>query len=119
MSQQLAVYELLEIVRMVDAHLDSAANPDYKAQPLAQDWARVTKVCEEAGEVWKEQSRRTGENPRKGRCGSDGELLAELGDTVSAGLCAIQHLTKNTVLTWEIVSAALIKAHDRIRQAPA
>jgi hypothetical protein len=105
--------ELLESVEMVDAHLDSAAHPDYVAQPLAQDWARGTKVCEEAGEAWKALSKWTGENPRKGVCGTRDELLEELGDTVSAAMCAIQHFTKDTDATWAVVSAALLKARYR------
>jgi hypothetical protein len=104
----------MAIVEMFDAFLDSSASPDYLAQPLAQDWVRVTKVCEEAGEVWKEQSRRTGENFRKGCCGSDEELLAELADTVSAGLCAIQHVTKDKARTWDVVAAALLKVQGRM-----
>lgn len=106
--------EIMRIVELVDAHLDSAANPDYQAQPLAQDWARITKVCEEAGEVWRALSRLTGENPRKGACGTEGELLSELGDTASAALCAIQHRTKNIRVTWDILMAALVKAESRI-----
>lgn len=105
--------EMLDVVVLTDAHLDSAASPEYQAQPLAQRWARVTKACEEAGEVWKELSRLTGENPRKGACGSEEELLAELGDTASAALCAIQHLTKDRARTLAVLSAALEKARSR------
>jgi NTP pyrophosphatase (non-canonical NTP hydrolase) len=106
--------EFLDAVRVVDAHLDSAATPDYLAQPLALDWARVTKVCEEAGEVWAALSKLTGENPRKGVCGTKDELLGELGDTASAAICAIQHLTKDELLTWLVLSAALAKALRRV-----
>jgi len=105
---------LFEAVAKVDAHLDASATGPYAAQPLAQSWARVTKVCEESGEVWQEWSRFTGENPRKGRCGSLADVLTELGDTVSAGLCAIQHLTKDAARTEEIVRAALAKAVGRV-----
>jgi hypothetical protein len=105
---------ILEIVGLVDAHLDSSANPEYQAQPLAQDWARITKVCEEAGEVWKAQSKRTGENPRKGVSGTTGELLGELGDTASAALCAIQHITKDADATWLVFLEALDKARSRV-----
>lgn len=107
------VAEILGAVELVDAWLDSAANPQYQAQPLAQDWARITKPCEEAGEVWKAHSRLTGENPRKGACGTQAELLEELGDTVSAAMCAIQHVTKDPWRTWLIVCAALDKARQR------
>jgi NTP pyrophosphatase (non-canonical NTP hydrolase) len=103
----------LEAVELVDAHLDSSASGDYRAQPLAQRWARVTKVCEEAGEVWQALSKVTGENPRKGTCASEEDLLGELGDTVSAALCAIQHLTKDREATWQVVAQALMKAARR------
>jgi NTP pyrophosphatase (non-canonical NTP hydrolase) len=106
--------ELLEAVKIVDAHIDANTAPDYLAQPLALDWARVTKVCEEAGEVWAALSKYTGENPRKGVCGTLDDLLGELGDTASAAICAIQHLTKDTDRTWEVVSAALAKARSRV-----
>jgi hypothetical protein len=115
MAGQLTLEDMLGIVELVDAHLDSKASPEYQAQPLAQDWARITKVCEEAGEVWKEMSRFTGENYRKGRCGSEEELLGELADTVSAGICAIQHVTKDKARTWAVVAAALLKAQGRVR----
>jgi len=116
MPDPLTLCELLNAVEIVDAHIDAATGPDYLAQPLALRWARVTKVCEEAGEVWRALSKMTGENPRKGVCGTEAELLCELGDTVSAGMCAIQHLTKDVFATWAIVSAALIKARGRVSE---
>jgi NTP pyrophosphatase (non-canonical NTP hydrolase) len=118
MAEHLTLAELLQAVEIVDAHIDSATSPQYREQPLALDWARVTKVCEEAGEVWRALSKMTGENPRKGVCGTEDELLGELGDTVSAGLCAIQHLTKDTEATWAVVSAALAKARHRASEHP-
>ena len=116
MTESLTLDELLEAVRIVDAHIDSATGADYRAQPLALHWARVTKVCEEAGEVWRALSKWTGENPRKGVCGTEEDLLGELGDTASAAICAIQHLTKDTDATWAVVSAALIKARARVTE---
>ena len=117
---RLTLDELLQAVAIVDAHIDANTGPGYRAQPLALDWARITKVCEEAGEVWRALSKMTGENPRKGVCGTEDELLGELGDTVSAGICAIQHVTKDTAATWAVVSAALIKARERVAEhAPA
>lgn len=118
MADHLTLPELLEAVEIVDAHIDSATSQQYRDQPLALDWARITKVCEEAGEVWRALSKMTGENPRKGTCGTEAELLGELGDTVSAGICAIQHVTKDTSATWAVVSAALAKARRRVDQHP-
>lgn len=116
---RLTLGELLEAVEIVDAHIDAATAPAYREQPLALTWARVTKVCEESGEVWRALSKMTGENPRKGICGTEDELLAELGDTASAAICAIQHRTKDTVATWAVVSAALIKARERVHESAA
>ena len=110
--------EFLDAVEAVDAHIDAHTGSHYLDQPLARDWTRVTKVCEESGEVWRALSKYTGENPRKGVCGTLDELLGELGDTASAAICAIQHLTKDTGLTWEVVSAALDKAVHRISEFP-
>lgn len=115
-DDNLTLTELLDAVALVDAHIDAATAADYRAQPLAAHWARVTKVCSEAGEVMDALSAWTGENPRKGVCGTLDDLLGELGDTVSAGLCAIQHLTKDTGQTWDVVSAALIKARKRVAE---
>jgi hypothetical protein len=108
--------ELLKAVEIIDAHLDSSANPEYQAQPLAQDWARGTKACEEAGEIWKALSAMTGENPRKGVCGTEDELFEEMGDTISAAFCGIQHFTKNIDRTWACVAAAFLKACRRVAE---
>lgn len=105
---------LMAIVRDVDAHLDANTAEPYRQQPLGADWARITKVCEEAGEVWKALSKATGENPRKGLCGTWDDVLEELGDTASAALCAIQHITKDEARTAAVLVAALEKAHRRV-----
>jgi hypothetical protein len=108
--------ELLATVELIDAFLDSHRSPEYIDQPLANDWARVTKVCEEAGEVWVALSRRTGENYRKGVCGTEEELLGELADCVSAAMLGIQHRTKDIWRTWAVVSAAFAKAAQRVAE---
>lgn len=105
--------EILDVIVLMDAHLDSAASPEYQAQPLAQDWARVTKPCEEAGEAWRAFSRLTGENPRKGKCGTMDEVLGELGDTAASALMAVQHLVKDRQRVLEVLSAAMEKARAR------
>jgi hypothetical protein len=106
--------EILVKIAVTDAWLDSSAAPEWVAEPLLQDWTRVTKACEEAGEVWKEMSRWTGENPRKGKCGSREEVLGELGDVLMAALLAIQHITKDHDLTWQLFLDALDKAYRRV-----
>jgi hypothetical protein len=107
---------LLRIVRDVDAHLDANTADAYREQPLAGHWARITKVCEEAGEVWAALSKCTGENPRKGVCGTWDDLLAELGDTASAAWCAVQHVTKDEARTAAVIVAAFEKAHRRVAE---
>jgi hypothetical protein len=61
----------------------------------AQMWSRVTKVCEESGEVWRAMSGYVGENPRKGVTHTLDDLSGELLDTASAALCAWAHLHGN------------------------
>lgn len=104
---------LLEVIRVVDDWLDSDVGLNYQNQPLAHHWARITKVSEEAGEVWKALSNWTGENPRRGVCGTWDELVEELADTACAAIFAIQHLTKDAGTTWSILGAAADKAHQR------
>jgi hypothetical protein len=105
--------ELLKAVAAVNAWLDGDMSPEYAAQPLAHTWARITKVCEEAGEVWRALSKWTGENPRKGVCGTSEDVLGELGDTAAGAIFAIQHITGDTAATWAVFSAAVAKAHSR------
>lgn len=109
--------QLLEAVRDVDEWLDSDVGLNYANQPLAHHWARITKVSEEAGEVWKALSAWTGENPRKGVCGTWEELVEELADTACAAIFAIQHLTKDVDRTWMYVLIAADKAHQRAIKA--
>jgi hypothetical protein len=111
--------ELLEIVEVCDAHYDDAAPAIYRDNPLANMWRRVTKACEESGEIWKAMSRLTGENPRLGACGTQEELLGELADAISAAMCGIQSVTKNTDETWAYVSAAFLKARRRVAEQAA
>jgi NTP pyrophosphatase (non-canonical NTP hydrolase) len=106
---------MLAMIREVDAHCDASRAPAFSQQPLAADWARITKVCEEAGEVWEALSKATGENPRKGT-GSWDTVLEELGDVFSASVCAIQHVTKDERRTLGVMMAALRKAHLRISE---
>lgn len=99
-----------DAVRFVDEWLDREVSGSYREQPLAQDWARVAKVAEEAGEAVAELILLTGQNPRKGKDdGARDRLLNELADTAMAAVYAIQHFTKDAILT----SAALDEAQRR------
>lgn len=105
---------LLTIIREVDAHLDSRTASEYREQPLARHWSRITKVCSEAGEVMDALSKATGENPRKGVCGTWDEVTGELGDVLCAAAFAIQHVTKDEAATASVIMAAFEKAHRRV-----
>lgn len=90
---------LAEIVSWMDADLDASVSDVYKEQPLAQDWARVAKVTEEAGEAVDVLIALTGQNPRKPESGEIDVLLDELADVALCGLYAIQHFTKDADIT--------------------
>lgn len=95
--------ELKQLIEWMDTYLDHGVSEEYKRQPLAQDWARVTKVAEEAGEAVDALIGMTGQNPRKGTYGSIQDLYAELADVVLTGMYAIEHFTKNPEQTVQIV----------------
>lgn len=88
--------ELAELVWWMDDYLDSHVSEPYKDQPLAQDWARVAKAGEEAGEALDALIGVTGQNPRKGTYGTEADLLDELADVALTGLYALQHFMKDT-----------------------
>jgi NTP pyrophosphatase (non-canonical NTP hydrolase) len=97
--------KLREIVHKMDEHLDKDVAHRYQEQPLAQDWARVAKVAEEAGEAVDALIGITGQNPRKGEYGSLMNLFEELADVALTGLYAIQHFTKDADTTAAILMA--------------
>jgi hypothetical protein len=90
-------------VHMLDEHLDRDVADTYQDQPLAQDWARVAKVVEEAGEAIAELIGVTGQNPRKGVTSTRGDLLGELADVALTGIYAIQHFTKDSDATLDLL----------------
>lgn len=108
---------LLGSVELVDAFLDENAPQAYLDSDTAMLWRRVTKVCEESGEVWKALSRATGENPRLGVSGGMDDVLGELGDTALAALLAIQHVLKDPDATWAQLLVAARKARNRAARA--
>jgi hypothetical protein len=107
----------LDAVRRSDEWLDGECGPAYKAQPLAQTWARVCKAIEEGGEVVSELIVTTGQNPRKPATGSRHQVCAELADRAWAAILAIQHLTKDTAKTDSYVASGLAKVLSRARDA--
>lgn len=85
---------LIELAQ-VDAWLDSAVSPAYKAQPLAQDWARISKVGEELGEVIDAFILHTGPNHRKPGVDCMDDVLNELADVACTAILAMLHFTKD------------------------
>lgn len=108
---------VLEIIRNVDLWLDAEPEESYVGQPLAQDWARVAKASEEVGEAIEALIAYTGQNPRKGVCGTLDDLLGELADVAVTGMFGIQHFTKDTAWTAAVVMASLEKAAKRAAEA--
>jgi NTP pyrophosphatase (non-canonical NTP hydrolase) len=97
------IHDMKYFINRVDIWLDENVSQEYKDQPLAQDLARVAKVGEEAGEAIEAFLGYTGQNPRKGRNKELGDVLDELSDVVITGLLGIQHFTKNTEYTMDII----------------
>lgn len=97
------IRELKELVRWMDNDLDTEVSPQYREQPLAQNWARVAKVVEEAGEAIDALIGVTGQNPRKGTYGSYDDLLNELADVALTGMYALQHFTKDEGLMFAVL----------------
>jgi hypothetical protein len=106
----------LKAIERADSWLDGETGPAYKEQPLAQDWARLVKAAEEAGEAIKVMINMTGQNPRRST-GSRHDLLSEAADGAAAFLLAIQHFTKDTDKTDTYLAAALVKVDGRARNS--
>jgi len=104
------------IVEYVDRILDDNVSALYRNEPLAQDWARVAKVIEEAGEAIAELISYTGQNPRKphGDSAAYMRMLAELADTAMTPIYAIQHFTKDVELTTGYLIAAQARHYERL-----
>jgi hypothetical protein len=96
----------MALIQTVDTWLDEGTSATYKDQPLAQDWARVAKVGEEAGEAIAELILWSGQNPRKPQDNTARErMLGELGDIAYTAILAIQHFTKDTEITTGVLEA--------------
>jgi hypothetical protein len=106
---------VLQVVEVVDRHLDDAAPEIYRTNPLANRWRRIAAgPASEGQEAVDALNLATGGNPRKGVIGDDTTVLGELGDSVGASILAIQSITKDTGKTWDVVLAALVKALSRV-----
>lgn len=107
--------ELADLIAWMDTWLDDNVAEPYKDQPLAQDWARVSKVVEEAGEALDALIGVTGQNPRKGTYGSHADLYAELCDTALTALYGLQHFVKNRHETLGLLMDRARYHHERVQ----
>lgn len=98
----------------IDSWLDSNGSGKYREQPLAQDWARISKIGEELGEAIQAFIGYTGQNPRKGYDGTTKyEVMNELADVILTAILAIQHFTKNTSVTRDIIRTKTLHITQR------
>lgn len=81
---------------------------------LAQHWARIAKIQEEAGEVIEAFMGLTGNNPRKGKTDNYEEFLGEIADVAATGVLAIQHFTNDWNETERILWDKLISLRERV-----
>lgn len=97
----------------VDEWLDNGTDTLYKEQPVAQHWARVSKIGEELGEAISELILMTGQNPRKGKADRKVCLLQELADVACTAILAIQHFTKDEVITESVMNSKILYIEER------
>ena len=98
-------------LHLIDEWLDGSIGTQYTG--LAQDWARVSKICEEAGEAIAALIGATGQNPRKGQTHTMDDVLGELADACITGALAIQHFTKDHTVTRQIIRSKLLATERR------
>lgn len=98
----------------VDRWLDTQVPHSYAVNMLAQDWARIAKVQEEAGEVVAAFIGATGQNPRKGITHDMNDVISELGDVAFTAILAILHFTKDPVATEEVLWNKLVALSERV-----
>jgi hypothetical protein len=100
-------------VAAIDEWLDREVAPEYKDQPLAQDWARVGKVIEELGEAIRALIGYTGQNPRKRVTHSQQEMIDELADTAITAILAMEHFTKSPSESRQIIRTKIRMIFER------
>jgi hypothetical protein len=87
--------------------IDDNAPPHYAFNPMAQDWARISKLAEEVGEAISAFIGATGQNPRKGFSNDMTDVYDEIVDVIITGVCALSHFTKDVHQTKAIVEQRL------------
>jgi NTP pyrophosphatase (non-canonical NTP hydrolase) len=107
--------EMLKVAQDVDVQLDEYYDHKYNGNAYAIRLARVTKCCEESGEVWRALDRLHSVPDHQKEYTEMSDVLDELGDVVTSAVSAIQHLTKDTNLTRNVIERAFSKADERSR----
>lgn len=102
------------MVAAIDQWLDGNVADLYKDHPIAQDWARISKVAEELGEAIQCYIGVTGQNPRKGVINDMDDVLEELADVAWTAILAIQHFTKDSGGTEQLLEDRLTATYDRM-----
>jgi NTP pyrophosphatase (non-canonical NTP hydrolase) len=90
-------------ITALDAWLDDNVSAMYREQPLAQDWARLSKMAEEVGECIQAYIGATGQNPRKGIVNDMDDVLDEAVDVIVTAIMFIQHTTKDAMQTADLI----------------
>jgi NTP pyrophosphatase (non-canonical NTP hydrolase) len=103
----------LSNVTVIDDWIDTADNI-YLQQPLAQDWARISKIAEETGEAIQSFVGATGQNPRKGVVNDMDDVTGELADVVWTAILAIQHFTKDIYQTARLIEERRTRLVSRL-----
>lgn len=98
----------------IDNWLDTQLPYNYTINGLAQDWARIAKIQEEAGEAVAAFIGATGQNPRKGVTHDMEDVISELGDVAFTAILAILHFTKDPVRTEEVLWDKLVSLSERV-----
>lgn len=107
--------EQASAIEVIDAWIDGHASQDYQDQPLALHWLRTCKLTEEEGESVAELISATGGNPRKPHDPAAlDRLLKELADRAWTAILSIQHYTKSTDRTNEVLAGTLAKIRSRV-----
>lgn len=85
--------ELRATLAQISATIDASYPPTMDPELVLR--RRLGKVGVENGEMLQAVEAWTGENPRKGVCGTHNDVVKELLDCASAALCAVEHMTGN------------------------
>lgn len=98
----------------LDAEDDPTALPAGYRGTMAQDFARVAKCAEEAGEAISAFIGATGQNRRKGFENSYHQVYSELADVVLTGIYALYHMLKDEHEVREVIANRQRVHHDRV-----